>query len=190
MAKFIKSASNLDIQCPNDDIVEFCFVGRSNVGKSSLINALANAKIAFTSKTPGRTQLINLYDFINYRIIDLPGYGYAKVSRDKKDDIENILETYITKRTNLFGVFQVCDLGVITEQDSKVSIYLNKRFVNHYVILNKADKVNKSYFENNKTKIAKLLQVPVEHLIVCSTKEKLNMALIKQTMNNLARSVK
>ena len=80
MPSFIKSCFSTK-DWMNDDKREICFIGRSNVGKSSLINALANAKIAKTSNTPGRTQLANFYDFEKFRLIDLPGYGFAKVSK-------------------------------------------------------------------------------------------------------------
>jgi len=190
MAKFIKSATTVDQIALNDKMVEYCFIGRSNAGKSSLINALANAKIAKTSKQPGRTQLINIYDFVQYRIVDLPGYGYAKVSKDKKYDINNMIVDYMSNRENLFCVFQICDIQNITPIDISVHTNVTKKFANVYVLLNKSDKVNKSYFDNNKVKIAKQLNTKVENLIPVSAMAKINIAYMKQIMNNFAKKLK
>lgn len=174
MANFIKSASSI-----NDWILdskkEICLLGRSNVGKSLLINALANQSISKTSKTPGRTQLINFFNFDNYRLVDLPGYGYAKISKTKKEEINEFLFEYLSKRENLFGIFQICDIGVITSQDVEVANFIRKKFANHYIILNKVDKLNKSFFHNNCMKIAKLLNVEVSHLVPISAKNKYNL---------------
>ena len=91
--------------------VEVAFVGRSNVGKSSLINALANHKqLARVSKTPGRTQLINLFSMPNgSTLVDLPGYGYAKVSQKARNNWSNLIESYIRKRENLQCLFVLID---------------------------------------------------------------------------------
>lgn len=185
MAKFVKSADCVDAIAIDDTITEFCFIGRSNVGKSTLINALANQSLARTSKQPGRTQLINVFDFGSYRIIDLPGYGYARVSKSKKYEINQMIVDYISNRPNLFSVFQICDIQHITDMDIDVYKNVKKRFVNVYVILNKIDKVNKSYFANNKLKIAKLFGCKPEHLIPISAFKKLNISYIKKLLNKL-----
>ena len=109
MAKFVKSVQTINDIDLAKNMIDFCFFGRSNVGKSSLINALANQTISRTSKHPGRTQLINIFSFNNYRIIDLPGYGYANVSKDKKINIDNMLNDYINHSLTLFAVFLICD---------------------------------------------------------------------------------
>lgn len=190
MAKFIKSATTADMIGLDDQITEFCFIGRSNVGKSTLINALANEKISKTSKTPGLTQLINIFDFKDYRIVDLPGYGYAKVSKNKKFEITNMINDYINNRPNLFCVFMICDIQTITELDKQVYKDVCTRFNNVYVILNKADKVNKSYFDNNKVKIAKTLNIDVSKLIPISAANKINIAYIKKLMNVMTKKIK
>ena len=120
MAKFVKSATSVEAIAIDDNVVEFCFVGRSNVGKSTLINGLANATISRTSKQPGRTQMINVFDFGDYRIVDLPGYGYAQVSKSKKFEIDQILNDYINNRSNLFAIFQICDIQTINKQDLSI----------------------------------------------------------------------
>lgn len=112
----IKSAeyliSNVDWQkCPSPDKPEYAFIGRSNVGKSSLINMLTSReKLAKTSGTPGKTQLINHFLINNdWYIVDLPGYGFAKVSQSQRRSWEQMIENYLRKRTNLVNVFVLID---------------------------------------------------------------------------------
>lgn len=109
-AKFIVSAEKLS-QCPDFKLNEFPLLGRSNVGKSSFINALANNnKIAKTSNTPGKTRLINFFDFSNKFIIaDLPGYGYAKVSKEAQAKWQKYLEEYILNRDQIKSLIQFID---------------------------------------------------------------------------------
>lgn len=178
MAQFIKSAQTQD-QYPVDKQLEICFIGRSNVGKSSLINALAKQKIARTSNTPGRTQLVNFFDFKLFRLVDLPGYGFAKVSKEKHQQLACIIDQYLGYRTNLCAVFQICDISVITNDDIEMSRYFeNQSNYLHFIVLNKIDKTNKSYFDNNKHKIAKSLNISVDRLLYCSTKNSTNIDLI------------
>lgn len=182
MIKFIKSANLVD-QYFTDKRNQICFVGRSNVGKSSLINALANQKIAKTSSTPGHTQLVNFFDFGSYVLVDLPGYGFAKISRDQKELINNLITEYLSWASNLVAVFQLCNIDVITNEDMKMSLYLNqlakKHNIEHFVLLTKSDRVNKSHFDNNKTKIADYLQVDVNNIFPVSTKNKQNIDKLK-----------
>lgn len=109
-AKFIISAEKLS-QCPDLQLPEFPLLGRSNVGKSSFINALANnKKIAKTSNTPGKTRLINFFNFSdNFIIADLPGYGYAKVSKEAQDRWQKNLEEYLLKRGEIKSLIQFID---------------------------------------------------------------------------------
>jgi GTP-binding protein len=104
--------SNVDWQkCPTPNLPEYAFIGRSNVGKSSLINMLANhEKLAKTSGTPGKTQLINHF-LINqaWYLVDLPGYGFAKVSQSQRRSWEQMIENYLRKRENLVNVFILID---------------------------------------------------------------------------------
>lgn len=185
MAKFLKSAKNIDTDFPIDNVMEFCFMGRSNVGKSSVINALANQIIAKRSKTPGRTQLVNLFDFGDFRLVDLPGYGYAKINKEQQQQISLMIGDYLTKRKNLFCVFQVCDIRTVTELDLKMINFIKTRFTNYYIILNKCDQVSKSFFDNNRSKISQKLSTPSERLIPFSATEKINVAYVKKIINNI-----
>ena len=108
--KLIISAEKLS-QCPNFDLPEYPLLGRSNVGKSSFINALANhKKLAKTSNTPGKTRLINFFDFSEkFTIADLPGYGYAKVSKEAQNKWQKYLEEYLLKREQIDCLIQLVD---------------------------------------------------------------------------------
>lgn len=109
-SKFITSAQNLS-QCPNIGLPEFALIGRSNVGKSSFINSLAgNNKLALTSSKPGKTRLINLFDFDGkFVIADLPGYGYSIVSKQVQEQWQKNLEEYLLKRDSLVSLIQFVD---------------------------------------------------------------------------------
>ena len=109
-AKFIISAEKLS-QCPEFGLPEFPLLGRSNVGKSSFINGLANhRKLAKTSNTPGKTRLINFFDFSSqFMIADLPGYGYAKVSKEAQNKWQKYLEEYLLKREEITSLVQLID---------------------------------------------------------------------------------
>lgn len=109
-AKFLKSAEMLS-QCPETDLPEFALLGRSNVGKSSFINGLANQKhLAKTSNTPGKTRLINFFNFSDtFMIADLPGYGYAKVSKEAQNRWQKYLEEYLLERKQIKSLIQLVD---------------------------------------------------------------------------------
>ncbi|MDE6473160.1 MAG: ribosome biogenesis GTP-binding protein YihA/YsxC, partial [Ureaplasma sp.] len=142
IAKFIKSATDVE-DFFKDKRPQICLVGRSNVGKSSLINALANiSNLAKVSKTPGRTRLINFFDFDKFVLVDLPGYGYAKADLKTRELIYDLIINCLNYNEKLTTVIQLCNIDVLTDDDQKMSIFLNKLNVNHLVFLTKADKVN------------------------------------------------
>lgn len=116
-AKFLRSYSSVT-QIKNDKIAQFAFIGRSNVGKSSLINALCSKKdMAKTSSVPGKTQLINFFTIEDgVHLVDLPGYGYAKVSKKKREDFEGLISDYLMKSENLFVVFVLVDASIPPQQ--------------------------------------------------------------------------
>jgi GTP-binding protein len=146
---FVQSASRVD-QLP-DSPAEVSFVGRSNVGKSSLVNALANRKqLARVSNTPGRTQLINMFEVESARtergtLVDLPGYGFAKASKNIKRDWPEMIEGYLLERANLAMVFVLVD-GAIgpTALDEQMLDWLRYNGVHHTVVATKIDKVKPS----------------------------------------------
>ena len=109
-AKFKTSAINFD-GCPAPDLPEFAFIGRSNVGKSSLINLLTNKEgLARVSKTPGRTREINFFSINDsWNLVDLPGYGYAKVSKSQRDQFNEFVSDYLLNRETLTGIFVLID---------------------------------------------------------------------------------
>jgi len=165
--KFIKSSSKSS-ECPTDKRHEFAFIGRSNVGKSSLINSLIDRKgLAKTSKTPGKTQLINhfLIDDVFY-LVDLPGFGYSKLSKSESEKIKRISIDYIINRKNLTKLFLLIDIRheplksdidyvdflieyniqfdvIFTKVDKLKDVVVKRKFMNYKKIL-----IEKTYNQN------------------------------------------
>ncbi len=161
---FVQSASRVD-QLPESP-AEVAFVGRSNVGKSSLVNALANRKqLARVSNTPGRTQLINMFEVASARpetatpntptMVDLPGYGFAKAAKNVKRDWPEMIEGYLLERQNLAMVFVLVD-GAIgpTTLDAQMLDWLRYHGVPHTVVATKFDKVKSSKRATRKKELA------------------------------------
>ncbi len=145
-AEFITSASRPE-QYPREDLPEMAFAGRSNVGKSTLINCLVQRnKLVRTSRTPGRTQLINFFRINNaFIFVDLPGYGYAKVSQSLRATWGPMVEAYFDSRKNLRGVVQIMDLRhPPTPDDVSLWNWLDDRKIPAIPILTKADKLTKT----------------------------------------------
>jgi GTP-binding protein len=141
------TSSNKVSECPDKNLPEFAFIGRSNVGKSSLINSLCNKKsIARTSSKPGKTLLINHFIINNsFFIVDLPGYGFAKVSKKEKEKIKNLHENYFKKRKQLFSALLLIDIRLEPQKiDLEFMEYINKLFVPFILIFTKCDKLKKS----------------------------------------------
>lgn len=140
---FVKSSSAVD-QCPTDNRWDFAFIGRSNVGKSSLINMLCNRiALAKVSATPGKTQLINHF-LINDRfyIVDLPGYGYAKVSKSVKEDFQKIIKSYILERESMACLFVLVDSRHEPQKiDLEFMQFLGENGIPFAIIFTKADKL-------------------------------------------------
>ncbi len=137
-------------QLPADEGMEIAFAGRSNSGKSTTINALTNHHgLAKVSKTPGRTQLFNCFEFKpNMRLVDLPGYGYAKVPMKMKKHWEKEIDSYLMNRQSLIGVVIIMDIRhPMKVFDEQMLTWAHQSGIHSHVLLNKSDKLN-----NNETK--------------------------------------
>jgi len=134
-------------QCPRHDLPEYAFIGRSNVGKSSLINAICNRKgLARISSTPGKTQLINVF-LINqsWYLVDLPGYGYAKISKSKRKKWRQMIERYLLLRESLFCVFQLIDgRHYLQENDREFMDWMGENNIPFVIAFTKIDKLRKT----------------------------------------------
>lgn len=142
-AEFSISSAKLS-QCPKDTKAEFAFIGRSNVGKSSLINMLTQKKtLAKTSATPGKTLLINHFNINDeWYIVDLPGYGFAKRSKKVQDDIQNMISTYILHREQLVNVFLLIDVRHDPQKiDREFMDWLGENGIPFSIVFTKADKL-------------------------------------------------
>ena len=150
-ANFVKSSANND-QLPPINLPEYGFVGRSNVGKSSFINCLCERKnLAKTSTTPGKTQLINHFLINdNWYLVDLPGYGYAKVSKKKRAGFADLITNYITKRENLMNLFVLIDSRIKPQAiDMEFMEYLGVKGIPFTILLTKTDKPTQKEFSQN-----------------------------------------
>ena len=155
-----------------DDMVEFAFVGRSNVGKSSLINCITNQKnLAKTSSTPGLTKMINYFDVNNlYRIVDLPGYGYAKTGHKHIANWAGLMEDYLLNSPNLKTVFVLIDCRhKPNELDKMMLEFLNTYQIPYVVVATKVDKLAKSKIPQACAAIAKELGVRREVIFAFSS---------------------
>lgn len=144
-ATFTQSAPSIR-ECPPEEGVEVAFAGRSNAGKSSAINALTNnGKLARTSKTPGRTQLINFFALSDsQRLVDLPGYGYAKVSRELKEQWQRYLSEYLQTRRCLKGLILLMDIRhPLQEFDTTMLDWAAQADMPVHILLTKADKLSR-----------------------------------------------
>ena len=153
--QFETSAVDLE-GCPRDAFPEIAIVGRSNAGKSSLINALANSRIAKVSSTPGKTRLLNFYKAPRYRLVDMPGYGFAARAGAEQYSWQRMVESFLAIRENLLGLILVMDIRRDwTDDEENLLDWLEPRELPCVVVLTKADKLSRSaMFQHvNKVKI-------------------------------------
>jgi GTP-binding protein len=186
-AEFVTSAVK-PAQYPAPEFPEIAFAGRSNVGKSSLINTLVNRKrLVKTSTTPGRTQLINFFIInANLMLVDLPGYGYAKVPAAVKKQWGPMIETYLSGRPSLKAVVLLMDLrrtpGV---EELAFMDWLQQYGVASVPVLTKADKLSKTEQIKQRKRIAEALERTVESLILFSAKTGLGRETIWRQLEDL-----
>ncbi|MBX4210279.2 MAG: ribosome biogenesis GTP-binding protein YihA/YsxC [Mollicutes bacterium PWAP] len=177
MWNFYISSSGKD-NWPKKVKKEVCFIGRSNVGKSSLINAITNRKkLARTSNTPGRTQLINYFyeEKLDMYLVDLPGYGYAKMSKSSKEEMLNMLEEYFTQRKELLKVYLLIDSRqCITKIDKEMINFITEIGLDIVLVATKIDKAK----QKEKTKLEKELKNSGLIFFKTSSNKKINTNLI------------
>lgn len=150
-AEFVISNSEV-AKCPKEFLPEYAFIGRSNVGKSSLINMLTgNSKLAKTSSRPGKTQLINHFKINqNWFLVDLPGYGYAKVSKKAKEKFQQFITDYFEQREQLVSTFVLVDIRHEPQKiDLEFFAYLGENGIPFAIVFTKADKLSRSRIEKS-----------------------------------------
>lgn len=150
-AEFVKSSQKWQ-DCPEPTLPEYAFIGRSNVGKSSLINAMMNHKdLAKTSQTPGKTQLINHFLVNeNWFLTDLPGYGYARVSKSLRKDFEKLITNYILNRQNLVNLFVLIDVRHTPQKiDLEFMQWCGESNIPFSIVFTKADKLKTGGADRN-----------------------------------------
>jgi len=171
-AEFVTSAANKS-QYPPAMLPEIAFAGRSNVGKSSLINTLVNRRhLVKTSSTPGRTQLINFFDINNsLTFVDLPGYGYAKVPAAVQKKWGPMIETYLSTRQTLKGVVIIMDIRRLPrEEEHNLIQWLAHFSIAAILVLTKTDKLSKTKVIKQQTAVRHALEVEKEDVILFSAK--------------------
>lgn len=162
-------------QYPQDELPEIAFAGRSNVGKSSFINSMINrANLARTSSKPGKTRTINFYIINdNFRFVDLPGYGYAQVSKTEREKWGHIIEEYLTERKNLKEIMLIVDIRhEPSAQDVVMYNWIKSFGYTGYVVATKFDKIPKTRVQKHINAIKKTLDIKDESLIIPYSSEK------------------
>lgn len=189
-AEFVKSSQYLE-QCPQPDMPEFAFIGRSNVGKSSLINMLVDKKdLAKTSSQPGKTQLINHF-LINeeWYLVDLPGYGYAKTSMENRKKWRKMIEDYLLKRVNLLTVFVLVDSRLEPQKiDLEFINFLGENQVPITLIFTKTDKQSAKKTEESLERFKESLSEYWEELpkiILTSSEKRVGRDEVLETIENI-----
>lgn len=167
-AEFVKSCKALS-QCPQDSLMEVAFTGRSNVGKSSLLNALLHRKnLAKVSGAPGKTRLINFFRInMRFYLVDLPGYGYAKTSKDERKNWGATLEDYIIHRVLLKGVVLLVDARVgATEKDLVMKDWLESYSKPFILVATKIDKISRGNRSKHIRGITQKLSLPASFRVI------------------------
>ncbi len=185
-AKFIKSASQ-KCEFIEDDLNQIAIVGRSNVGKSSLINLLTNnSKMAKTSSTPGRTRLVNYFNINNkFYLVDLPGYGYHKASKSIADEWDRVMNDYLSDNEKLRLVFVLLDSRIgATELDYQMLDYLATHEIPAVIILTKADKISRSEMGLQIAKISREVRFNKDLIVATSALKKQGVDRIEKLVDD------
>lgn len=182
---FIKSSSAIE-QCPPPNKAEFAFIGRSNVGKSSLINMLTGRKsLAKISSKPGKTQLINHFEIDgSWYLVDLPGYGWSKVSKQKKADWGIMIEEYLLKRETLACLFVLIDSRLEPQNiDYEFVTWLGEQGIPFAMVFTKTDKLSKNKFQSIKAKHYRRLKSDWEEMPLFFESSAINQTGKKEILN-------
>jgi GTP-binding protein len=193
-AEFLLSNTKVEL-CPKSKIPEYAFIGRSNVGKSSLINMLCNRKkLAKTSSRPGKTQLINHF-LINkqWHLVDLPGYGYARVSKTKKKTFQKFITNYFIKRKELIAAFLLIDLRHKPQTlDLEFMRWLGENYIPFSIVFTKADKLKEKEIKKNTSEYFKRLENDWEEMpkyFITSSEKSLGRDDILSYINHINNSL-
>lgn len=193
-AEFVISNTNIDL-CPQHNMPEYAFIGRSNVGKSSLINMLTGRKgLAMTSATPGKTLLINHFLINNnWYLVDLPGYGYAKRGRQQQDELTRIISSYTLERPQLTSLFVLIDSRHEPQKiDLEFIEWLGENSVPFAIIFTKADKIGRGSLTQNVRKFLDTLSEQWEELpphFITSSLDRTGRDSVLDYIQNINRSV-
>ena len=179
MIRFLCSAIKKE-QFPQTD-KEIVFVGRSNVGKSSLINAIYNQKLAYVGKTPGKTKMINFFDVNGlYTAVDVPGYGYARRSQDEMIRFADMMDDYFSRTDKIRLCIMITDARIgLTDDDLDMKTYLEDRNIPYIIAANKIDKLSNNQLANNKRK----LYADMDNVIYVSAEKRKNIDQIQNAIN-------
>lgn len=186
-AKFITSAaSKAQFIKPDKPVIAVC--GKSNVGKSSFINMLANQnKLARVSKDPGRTRLVNYFDFGDFVLADLPGYGFARVSKEEKAKWARLLEQFFAEKSATHA-FSLCDIRHDpTEDDKQMISYLYYNVLPFTVIATKADKLSKAAAARSITNIAATFKCGSDNIIAVSSQTRQGLDKVLERIESILR---
>ncbi len=173
-------------QYPQDGLKEVALVGRSNVGKSSFLNKIAGRKnLAYTSSKPGKTRTINFYSFNKtFRLVDLPGYGFAQVSKSMRKDWAKMINSYLESRDNLLEILLLVDLRVKpSDQDKEMLSWILDNGFSGIVIGTKADKLSRNQLQQQLVRVHKELGCPEEQDILPFSTERKD--LVEESKNFL-----
>lgn len=181
------SAYGISNQLPLSDVPEIAFAGRSNVGKSSLLNKLFNRKnLARVSSVPGKTITINFYNVDGNRFVDLPGYGYAKISKQERDRFGELMEGYFQSGRQIKLVVQLIDMRhPPSKDDYNMILFLQQMNIPFIVVLTKADKLKKKEYENRSKLIIDELNDPKYPVIPFSAVTGLGVDKIKEIIEKV-----
>lgn len=180
MISFIKSAKSLN-DFPNTER-EVVFVGRSNAGKSSLLNALYKKDLAYVGKTPGKTRLINFFNIDDkYTAVDVPGYGFANRSQDEAIEFSDMMDDYFSRKSVKLAVIIVDSRLGLTKDDIDMKEYLESKNIKYIIAANKIDKLSNNQLNNNK----RMFFNDYRYVVYVSAEKKKNIDVLNKEIESI-----